>query len=485
LRRAQKAAHTPLWRSTDFLIKRGKSSMPFKPLAKKTLSLCFAGVIAATSIVSSANAQRGGIPLVRDSEIEALMRDYSAEIFKAAGFQTGFVNIHLVNSKDFNAFVADGRRMFMNLGTLQQAETPNEVIGVIAHEAGHIQGGHLARIRQAAAGARAIGIFSQLLAGAAVVAGAASGSGAAVQGGFGALQGGQSLAQRTILAHQRTEEAAADRAALILLEKTGQSAQGIISTFERLQRQIPLSGRFIDPYLLSHPLPRERVRAVREKAQQSPHFNRKDPPDLVKRHRLMQAKIAAFTEHPTTVGRRYPKKDKSLEADYARAIVGYRHGNVKRAQRAIDKLIERSPRYPYFWELKGQAYLESAQPARAIAPLRKAISLSPRAPLMKAMLGHALVATEDPKHTQEAIKVLREAVALDQSIGNAHRQLAIAYAREGRIGDAELATANGLFFFGDIKGAKTYAARAKKRLPTGSRGWLQADDIIAYRRPKL
>ncbi|MEO1066078.1 MAG: M48 family metalloprotease [Pseudomonadota bacterium] len=432
--------------------------------------------------LASAQAPRG-IPLIRDAEIEQLIRDYSSPLFKAAGFQSNFVNIHIVASNNFNAFVADGRRMFINIGTLKQAEKPNEVIGVIAHETGHLQGGHLARIRQAASGARAIGIFSQILAGAAVVAGAASGNTTVTQGGFGVLQGGSSLAQRTLLAHQRTEETAADQAALILLEKTGQSAKGMLETFEVLQRQIPIGSR-IDPYRLSHPLPRERIALISTVAKRSKYFEKKDSDRLVQRHALMQAKLAAFTEHPQSVGKRY-KRDKSLAADYARAIVGFRFGNVKKSQKTIDKLIKRAPNYPYFWELKGQALLESGQPEAAIAPLRKAIRLAGDEPLILTLLGHALVAADQPKYNKEAIRVLTRAINKDQSIGNAHRQLAIAYARDNKIGEAELATANGLFYLGDPKGAKTYAARAQKRLKRGSRGWLQADDILTYKPPKL
>lgn len=435
--------------------------------------------------MSTAVAQRGGIPLVRDSEIEALLRDYSTPIFRAAGFKSNYVNIHLVNSNAFNAFVADSRRMFMNVGTLKQAGTPNEVIGVIAHEAGHIHGGHLARIRQAVAGARTVAIVSQILAGVAIAAGAAAGSANAAQGGFGILQGSSTLAQRTILAHQRTEEISADRAAVTFLEKTGQSGKGMLKTFETLQRQIPVSARFVDPYTLSHPLPRQRISLISQLIEKSKYRDRKDSPELIARHALMRAKLAAFTEHPRSVGGKYPKKDKSLAADYARAIVAYRHGNPKKAQKVIDKLIKRSPKYPYFWELKGQAFLESAQPEKAIAPLRKALSLKPGEPLIESMLGHALVAANNPKYNKEAIRVLSRAVNRDQSIGIAHRQLAIAYNRQGQVAEATLATANGLFYLGDLQGAKLHASRAKKKFPRGSRGWIQADDILTFKKPKL
>lgn len=452
----------------------------------KSLGLTLlSGTIAVTSAITPATAQRGGLPLVRDAEIEALLRDYSAPIFKAAGFESSYVNIHLINSDDFNAFVANGRRMFMNTGTLKQAKTPNEVIGVIAHEAGHIKGGHLASIRAAADNARAIAIFTQVLAGAAAVAGAASGNGEAVRGGLGAVQGGGTLAQRSLLSHQRAQETSADRAAMEFLEKTGQSGRGMLNTFAALQRQIPIASRFIDPYAQTHPLPSERIALVTRLVEESQYKDRKDSDELLARHALMQAKLAAFTEHPTLVGKLYPKKDQSLAADYARAIVGYRYGNVKAAQKSIDDLIKRAPNYPYFWELKGQAYLESGQPEEAIEPLRKALTLSPGEPLILTQLGHALVATENPAFTSEAIRVLTQAVNRDQSIGIAHRQLAIAYSRQGKQAEATLATANGLFYLGDINGAKIQATRAKKKFAPGSRGWLQADDILSYRNPKL
>ena len=451
--------------------------------AIKSFKLMLAVALAFAMTAGPTAAQ--GVPLVRDAEIEALIRDYSQPIFKVAGFQSNFVAIHLVRSNQFNAFVANGRRMFINLGTLKQSATPNEVIGVIAHEAGHIAGGHLSRLRQAAAGARTIAIVSNILAGAAIVAGAASGSRATTDAGAGLLQGGSSLAARTILAHQRSEEVAADRSAITYLEKTKQSSVGMLKTFETLQRQIPVTATSIDPYVLSHPLPRERIGLIQNLVNKSKYKNKKDSDSLIARHKLMQAKISAFTEHPQRVGRRYPSKDKSLAADYARAIVGYRFGKVKRAQKNIDKLIKRAPNYPYFWELKGQAYLEGGQPKNAIAPLRKALKLKPGQPLMQTLLGHALVASNDPKNNREAIKVLTKAISRDQTIANAHAQLAIAHSRAGQPGLASLATANGLFYLGDTRGAKFHAARAKKKLKRGSRGWLQADDILKFKNPRL
>lgn len=441
-------------------------------------------IIASTTVTVPAQAQRG-LSLVRDAEIEALIRDYSLPIFKAAGLKKSYVNIHIVNSNDFNAFVANGRRMFMNTGTLKQTKTPNEVIGVIAHEVGHITGGHLAGIRTAAANARTISIFAQILAGAAAIAGAVGGSQIAAQGGVVGVQAAGGIGVRSFLAHQRAQEVSADRAAIKYLEKTGQSGEGMLKTFSALQRQIPIGTRFIDPFTLSHPLPRERIALIQRLVEKSKFRQNKDSPELLARHKLMQAKIAAYTEHPQQIGRKFPKKDKSLAADYARAIVGYRFGNVKKAQKTIDALIKRAPNYPYFWELKGQAYLDSGQPKNAIAPLRKALKLSPGQPLMLARLGHALVATENPSFTNEAIEVLSQAVARDQSLGLAHRQLAIAYNRQGKIAEATLAHANGLFYLGDVRGAKVQASRAKKKFPRGSRGWLEADDIISFRKPKL
>ncbi|MBZ0217923.1 MAG: tetratricopeptide repeat protein, partial [Fimbriimonadaceae bacterium] len=259
--------------------------------------------------------------------------------------------------------------------------------------------------------------------------------------------------------------------------------QGMLKTFERFADQQLFSSRNIDPYFLSHPMARERISSLQHVAQQSPHFNRRDPESLQLRHDLMRAKLSGFLEHKDTVAQRYPQSDTSLPARYARAISLYLHVDVRQGVREIDKLLKDVPGNPYFWELKGQALLESGRPGEAIPPLKRAISLAPNADLIRMMLGKALLATEKSQNLDAAIAELNRALTREPDASDGLRQLAIAYGRKGDIARAELATARAYFAEGDLNQAKQHAARVQKRTQRGSPLWLQADDILTFRAP--
>ena len=430
-----------------------------------------------------AMAQSGVIGALRDSEIEALVRDYTIPILEAARVNSRSVEIYLVNDTSFNAFVANGQRIFINAGALMQAETPNEIIGVIAHEIGHIAGGHLARGREAMSRARAANIIAMLLGAGAIAAGASSGNNEAAQAGSAIISGGQNAAIRSFLAYRRSEESAADRAAVRFLNATGQSSKGMLTTFSRFADQQLFSSRNIDPYFQSHPMARDRVSALEAMAETSPYFDRLDPPELQLRHDLMRAKLSGFLEHKDTVFRRYPRSDTSLPAQYARAIATYLHVDVNSALTQIDGLIRAQPNNPYFWELRGQAYLESGRPSQAIEPLRKAVALAPNAGLIRMLLGQALLATESSGNLDAAITELTRALASEPDASVGLRQLAIAYGRKGDIVRAEMMTARAYFAEGDLNQAKQHAARVQSRAARGTPLWLQADDIINFRAP--
>ena len=291
-------------------------------------------------------------------------------------------------------------------------------------------------------------------------------------------------AQRTFLAYQRGEEEAADRAALKYLEKTKQSGKGMIRVFERFADQQLLSARFADPYAQSHPMPRDRIAQLQERARKSPFYDAVDPPALQARHDLVRAKLIAFTEAPASIARRYPASDQSLPARYARAVLAHRVRDPQGAQRDIDALIKAQPNNAFFWELKGQALLESGRPQEAIAALRKAGSLAPDAPLLRTMLGEAMVATGDRSLADEAVGELNRGLATDSLGGVSYRQLGTANAQRGEIGMADHATARGLLAEGNVDAARRYAARAQTKLKPGSPAWLQADDIVSYKPPK-
>lgn len=464
---------------------RTEARLPARPSAFRALAVATAIAVAATGIgplAQPAQAQSAprGLPIIRDTEIEQLMRDYAAPILRAAGLAKQNIKVVVVNDRAFNAFVMDGRHIFINAGALFDARTPNEIIGIFAHETGHLAGGHLSRLREQLATAQTASIIAMLAGVGAMVAGARSGAGNV---GAAAIMAPQAAIQRTLLAYVRTQEDQADHAGLKLLTATGQSPRGMVDLFKRLSNEVMFNSRYIDPYMQSHPMPAERVAALETQSKASPHWDRKDPPELQLRHDMMRAKLAGFLERPDSVARRYPAADQSLPARYARAIATYRHSDLRRAVAQMDGLIQAQPGNPFFQELKGQALLEGGQPAEAIAPLRQAVALSRGAPLIQIMLAQALIATGNTKFADEAAEMLRTALRREPESPQAYAQLAVAYGRKGDLGNADLAAGQAAFMRGDIPTARQLGARAKTRFPVGSPAWVRADDLVNLKPP--
>lgn len=440
---------------------------------RRTIAALAAAVLAVSPM--SASAQSKGPPILRDTEIEQLLREYTAPILRAAGLTRQNIQVVLINDTSFNAFVADGRRIFVNVGALRDSETPNQIIGVLAHETGHLAGGHLAKLREELSRAQTQLVLATLLGLGAAIAGARSGAGNA---GAAAIAAPQSAILRTVLSYQRAQEENADRAGVRFLDATGQSSKGMYETFKRFQDQILYASRGADPYMQSHPLPAERVAALGEMARSSPNWEKKDDPALQLRHDMMRAKISGYLERQDTVARRFTSTS-DLPSRYARAISTYRHGDLRTAVAQIDGLIQTQPNNPYFHELKGQALLEGGKPDEAIAPLRKAVQLSNRAPLIEIMLAQAMVASNNNSLATEAVPVLRAALAREPEVPAAYSQLAVAYGKQGNYAEADLASAQAAYLRGDNKTARDLATRAKTRFAVGTPGWVKADDIVS------
>ncbi len=457
--------------------------------AARALSLLTAAAVALAGFgpmaVTPARAQAAPkMPIIRDTEIENLLRDYARPVLKVAGLSQQNVRVVIINNNAFNAFVMDGRHIFINAGALFQAKTPNEIIGVLAHETGHLADGHLMRFREKLAQAQTQSIVAMLLGVGALVAGSvAGGSSGASQIGVAAISAPQSAILHSLLAYARTQEDQADHAAVKFLTETHQSAKGMVDLFKRLENENLFTARYADPYLQTHPMPADRVAALERMARASPYWNKKDPPALQLRHDLMRAKLSGFLESPGTVLRRYPLSNNSLPARYARAISTYRHGNLSSALSQIDGLIASEPGNPYFYELKGQALLEGGRGAASIAPLRRAVELSHHAPLIEIMLAQALIGTNNRKLAGEAVNLLNSALRTEPGSSDAYMQLAMAYGHLGNLARADLASAQSAFERGDVKTARMLAERAKHRLPVGSPAWVRADDIVSVKLP--
>ncbi|MGF7160434.1 putative Zn-dependent protease [Rhodoligotrophos appendicifer] len=455
----------------------GRSHIDFRSLAARACALVLAVAVFMTGI-GIRHLEAAGLPLIRDTEIEQLLRDYATPVFRAAGLRPDGVNVYIINAPTINAFVSGGQRVFIHTGLITECETPNEVIGVLAHETGHIAGGHLTRMQRQLDKASTAAIVGMLLGVATMVGAGLSGQGELARGGQGLMLGGQSLAERNLLSYARAQESSADQAAVKYLTATKQSAKGMIDLFEKLSNQSLASSVAIDPYVLSHPMPLDRVRNLEINARKSPYFDTPDDPALLARHRMVQAKLTGFLGSPQRVYQKYPTSDTSPPARYARSIVAFRTGDTRAAMVEIDALLQAQPKNPYFWELKGQALLEGGSPKQAIAPLRKAVELMPRADLTRVMLAQAMLSTEDPGLVDSAQQLLLRAKRTEADSPDLHAQLALSYARKNNIPMADLETAEVALLTGDYDLAKQKAKRSMAAFKRGTPEWIRANDIL-------
>ena len=453
---------------------------------RTALRAVLAGVCMLTLVATTGPAAAQGIPLIRDTEIEQLLSDYASPIFRAAGFGSERIKVRIVQNENFNAFVLDGRNVFIHTGTLMQAKTPNEVIGVLAHETGHITGGHMAALRARVAQDQTRALLAQILGiGLMVAGGVAGGNSASDLGtaGQGVMFGGQQVIMRGLMAERRSQESAADQAGLQLLNATKQSAQGMLETFERFAQQEYISDAHKTAFARSHPLSTNRLARLRKLVVDSPYYNAKDPPQLQLRHDLMRAKLSGYLERPGIVFNRYPATDKTLPARYARAIARFFQGGAGGLQAALaetNSLIRNRPSNPYFWELKGDLLMRSGKMREATPALRQALKLNPKANLVRVQLAAALQNDNSKAATNESVKLLRRSLIKDQN-ARAYRLLANGYYRQGKRPEADAMIAQAYFQEGNLKQAQIFAKRAQSKLRTGTPEWLKNDDIINYK----
>ncbi|MGO9173729.1 MAG: M48 family metalloprotease [Rhodomicrobium sp.] len=467
-------------RSGEKILAAKKSGADRRPKLFTRLTAAFTALALAAAPIT-ARAQQ--IALIRDAETESLIADYTAPIFRAANVTSHNVKVHLIDDTSFNAFVINGQNMFINTGAILQSETPNQLIGVIAHETGHIKGSHNARLQQLMEKMQTAALLLQVLSIGAVAAGAATGSADTAQAGTAMMLGGQQVIMRSVLSYVRQQESAADRAAVEFLNASHQSPAGMLKVFRYFADQ-SIGTLRPDPYIQTHPMPLERIAQLQAIAQQSPYFDQKDPPQLQLRHDLVRAKIAAYTyqNNPQRVLRQYSGND--LPARYARAIVAFHTGGYQAAAPALNELIAAMPQNPWFYELKGTFLLESGNAKEAIAPFRKAVSLAQRSGFMRIELAQAILES-DSGSADDALKMLRLALIDEDQSYLGYRLESEAYGKLKRFAEADLSAALASFHKGDVKNAKMLAERAKSGLMQGTPAWLKADDIVNFRMEKV
>ena len=443
---------------------------PFVVRLLMILAVGFMGMIARPAAAQS---------ILRDAETEALFRDMSAPLIEAAGLRPQDVRIVLVGDQSINAFVAGGQIVYIHSGLLTRADNANEVQGVIAHELGHVVGGHIIRLQEGAQQAGNISILSLVLALAAMAAGAG-------EAGMGILAAGQAVAMSRFLSFNRVQENSADAAGASYLSRAGISGRGSLAFFAKLQN---LEFRYNIPqdnsYARTHPLNRERIAALEHTYQNDPAWDRPTPPELEARFQRVRAKLTGYVEEPERVLARYPASDQSVPARYARAYAWHRAAHPDRALAESDALLVDAPHDPFFLELKGQILLESGRPDDALTVLREAVERSRNEPLIAALFGHALIATEDSTHFEEAERVLRTVVQRDQQNPFAWYQLGVVYDRRGDLGRASLATAERYSLMGQPQLALVSAQNAMAGIPSGTPDWIRAQDILLVSRSEI
>lgn len=449
------------------------------PLFQRITTLICVALLTLTPFRAVTAQQGQRLNLIRDAEIENTIRTMVLPIWKAAGLDPNAVEIMIVQDGSLNAFVAGGQRIFINTGLIMRTERPNQLVGVMAHETGHIAGGHLARMQEELRGLSTLQILETILAGGLMAGGAMSGSGGA-PGPTGA--GGRPMAPGSLLSflkYTQTQESSADQAAINYLQRTGQSPKGTIEFLRILQRDEKLAINRRDPYLSSHPLTPERINAFEQAAAGSPYNNTPDSQQFLNMHQRMVAKLYGFIA-PDIALQRYNEADRSVAARYARAIALYRKAALGSALLTIDGLLKEFPNDPYFHEVRGQMLYESGRAAESIASYRRAVQLAPTAAIVKIDYARALLDTNSLENDREAVRNLELAVQQESGNFDLWRLMASGYSKLNNPGMTSLARAEMAAIRGQRSEAQSHAEAAARNLQSGTPAWQRAQDLKAF-----
>jgi predicted Zn-dependent protease len=449
----------------------------------RRITTLFCVALFALAPFRAAGAQQGQrLNLIRDAEIENDIRTMVMPIWKAAGLDPNAVEIMIVQDSALNAFVAGGQRIFINTGLIMRTETPNQLIGVLAHESGHIAGGHLARMQEELRNLTTLQILEMILAGGAMAGAAASGGSTGRGGPIGSGGGGGVGVPHSLLSllrYTQTQESSADQAAITYLQRTQQSPKGAVEFLRILQREERMQIYRRDPYLTTHPLTPERIATFEEAASRSPYANAPDNPQFLAMHHRVVAKLMGYITPASTL-QHFAEADRSVPARYARAIAWSRSNGLGSALLGIDGLIKEYPNDPYFHEARGQMLYDNGRHAEAVISYRRAVQLLPSSAVIKIDFARALLATNTPENDREAVRNLELASQQEAGTFDLWRMMAEGYSRLNNPGMTSLARAEMALLRGQRAEAQAHADAATRQLQSGTPAWQRAQDIRAY-----
>lgn len=444
----------------------------FRTIGKALVALGAAGLLLSAI---PARADDGAPVIIRDTEIEKDIKSWVEPVMRAGGLDPNNVHLIIVESPEVNSFVAGGPNIFIYTGLLEKTDSASEIIGVLAHEMGHIRGGHLIRMQGAMKDASYESLLGTILGIGAAIAGHNGGAAGAIS------IGSQTSAMGSLLAFSRIQEASADQSALTTLQASCISPKGLVTFMKKIGAAEPLLYSQQDAWGRTHPLTQERVDAMEAGYERSPCKDKPIPPEIEDQYKRTMAKLKAFIA-PERVAWDFSDSDHSIPASYARAIAAYRQNKVQDAIRDIDALLEREPKNPYFLELKGQMLVDFGHVEEALPAYRQSIDILHSAPLIRMAYANALIETSDrdKDRLDEAIKQLEIAQRDEQRSGYIDHLLATAWGRKGDESMAKLYLAEEALLGGQKKYAKEQAQAALHGLKAGTQPYLRAQDIISY-----
>jgi predicted Zn-dependent protease len=440
------------------------------------MGVALPALMLALAFASPASAQ--GVQLIRDTEIERVLKSYEDPLLVAANIDPATVKLYLISDPEINAAatqspIADeSEDIIVNTGTFLQLNSPNQIIGILAHETGHVAGGHLVR-DTAAIQKASIPMLIGMAVG--IVAMAAGGG----EAGMGAIMMGQQAAQSQFFAFSRAQESTADQMGQRYLLKTHQSGRGMVQVFEKFANEDAMGAYYNTPFISDHPADRQRIDQLEREVDASPYRDVPDSPEAMHQFRMVQAKLAGYLSNPEAVLQRWPMTDMSEEAHYARAMAYFRKPDMPKALAEINTLVKMEPKNPYFWEVLGQINVEMAQPLKGIGPYQTAVNLAPDAPLLRIDLASAQLAMEKPAFAKLALDNLKIALRQENTNTFGWYEIAAAYDALGNQPMANLSTAELHYTAGDMRNAAHFATLAAHELPKGTADWQRANDIMA------
>ncbi len=408
--------------------------------------------------------------MIRDTELEGSLQKLIAPLVEAAGYMPNSIAVRFIIDSDYNAFVAGGQIIYVHSGLILNAKSAEEIIGVMAHEIGHLKAGHVPRRDAAIADANSANALVAL----AAIAVAASGGGDAAAG---VLIGGQDQVTRNLLQTYRYDESVADEIGLSLLKKSGISANGLRDLMQRMAAQRALPESRQSRYYQTHPDVAERLSTYQDHVSRQTGQTNPIGDELLTLVDRLKAKIRAYVEPPQSVLAQFGDAG-SLSHLYAKSIALYRLGELKAAMAIIDNLIEMAPQDTFFHEFSGDILLSMAKPEEAARAYKRAISIRPDSPQILLNYGRALIAGGKKIDLTEAISALEQARNGEPRWTFAHRQLAIAYGRAGQLADADITLADEALITGDTQQAIKMAKRSLSHGPVRDEIQNRANDIL-------